>query len=167
MLTVTGRQVWLALRKDPDVAKYCAKAKRAIRLFAETTPEVLKDFLAEPVTVASLQRAQVAVFHYALKCHLGKALVKAQHGTTTSRRFQEGLIRRYEDSLVHMVNLGSVRAIDNIPRLLKESGMTERDFLRHPKPAGLSGETLRLYDEGKLTINDLLKLQPEVIIKCI
>jgi hypothetical protein len=72
-----------------------------------------------------------------------------------------GMMESTFSSLIEVLD----SVIKNIPEFLKSQGVTEAEMMAHPKSIGFKPNVLKKYTAGKLTIADLLELQPMVIIK--
>ena len=159
--TVLPQEVWNALLKHPEFASQPPTMKKALRPFVEATPMVLADLLDQPATVESLMKAKVAFMRYCVNNGFIEAAVKATPKAT--RSLFEGMEGMLKDALTTAISMAEAIAQD-VPSVLAQYDVTERDLLINPK-VGLTGKALSLYDKGKLTIGELLRLQPSIIVK--
>lgn len=158
---VQPNEVWEAVLKDPEFAAQPPAMKEALRPFVEATPRVLADVLDHPATLESLMKAKMAFLRYCLDNGFIEEAVKATPKAT--REMFDGM----EDTLKQLLD-GALKAVQevlqDVPAFLANYEITERDVLTNPK-VNLKGKALSLYDQGKLTVGDVLRLQPVIIIK--
>lgn len=159
--TVLPQEVWDALLKHPEFASQPPAMQKALRPFVEATPTVLADLLDQIVTVETLMKAKIAFLRYAVGNGFIEASVKAT--PKAQRDLFDGMVDMLKSALETAIDMLEEIAKD-VPGFLKENEITERDLLVNPK-VGLSGKALSLFDKGKLTIGELLRLQPSIIVK--
>lgn len=159
--SVQPQEVWEALEKHPEFASQPPAMKKALRPFVEATPTVLADLLDQPATVESLMKAKIIFLRYCVDNGFIEAAVKAT--PKAMRDLFDGVEDMLKSTLAAAIDMAEEIAQD-VPGLLVQYEMTERDLLTNPK-VGLAGKALSLYDKGKLTVGELLRLQPTIIVK--
>lgn len=156
-------QVWQGVLKDPETASQPDVMKQALRPFVEAIPKVLADLLDMAVTVESIMKAKIAFLRYCADNGFVKAIIAATPAESLWLIGAGTAASMLELALTAAISMAEQIAQD-VPVMLAQKGTTERELLASPK-VGLTGEALALYDKSKLTIGDLLRLQPMIIIK--
>ena len=155
----TPEEVWRALLTDREFASQPDAMKQILRPFVGALPTVLADLLDQPATVKTILTAKIAYMRYGFDNGLIEASVGAAPEALRGI-FEANDIKEMLQDAMQMIE----EIVKDIPGFLQQIGVTERDFLTNPK-VGLSGEALSLYDKGQLTIGELLRLQPILIVK--
>lgn len=158
---ITTAELMEVLGREPDYQEMLDGLKTAMEPFFEAIPGLLDSWLEDRVTLQTVLRAKVAFLRHALV----NGYVEACIGATPAELFgafgSDYMTKFLESQMGELVD-GFQSWIDNLMVMLVKHGVTEREGLLE---FGMSGETLSAYDEGTLTMNDLLRQQPMVILK--
>lgn len=165
MTTITGSEVMEALLMDAQYRLQPEQAMEVLRPYVEVMPEVLADLLDEPATFDSLMSARWRYMNYLLE---NGYIAKAVDAMPQEQLDFIGLDRDYlslkMERLLRVAMNGLSQVIGNVPELLSQQGVTEHQVMAGAN-VGLSPQMYRKYLSGTLTIGDILREQPGVIIK--
>ena len=164
MFKITGKAILAALMKDPEYSAQPESIRKAMEPFILAIPEVLKDSLAKKVDLATLMDAKIAFLRYCSENEYITKMVNAMPPKSFGFMDAEDVAGMMEGTFSTLIEVLS-DVIKNVPEFLKSQGVTEAEMMAHPKGVGLKPSVLKKYTAGKLTIADLLELQPMVIIK--
>lgn len=156
MSSPTGSQVWDAAVADPSCSSQMPEGsalREAIRPFFESAPTVLAEFLDRPLTLQVLADAKIAFLRYCL----GNGFVEKVGGAVGMsghlvKLMFKGLIEMWENIL------------KDVPAFLEAQGIMEEQVMLSPK-VGLNADNQKQYKAGTLTVADVLRTQPAVILK--
>lgn len=154
--SLTGAEVWAATVADPSFTEEVPEGdpmREVLRPFVEATPVVLADFLDKKATMETVVHAKLAFLKYCLKNGLVQKAADALGAMT-------GMLEQAFASVVSMLEA----SCENIPALLIQAGMTEEEAMLDPSMR-FNEASKQAYNAGTLTIGDLLRTQPTVIIK--
>ncbi len=160
---VQPKEVWDALQKHPEFAAQRFAMKKMLRPYIEATPTVLLDLLDKTATVETLMKAKIAFLRYCVANGFVKAAVAVTPAASLDLFGSDAAASMMESALSGAIDMAEEIAKD-VPGILEQYGMTERQLLTNPK-VGLAGKALKLYDQGKLTVGEILRLQPAIIVK--
>jgi hypothetical protein len=138
---VTGKEVYAALQNDPGF-RMAEDELGFLRPMVEDSPEILANLLDQPFTMENFLKAQIA-FKEAVINHAGTDEFVA-------------------DLLGAAVDLAR-DLIEEFPQALAEAGVPEEHVILGSQ-VGLWPPAAALYRAGTLTIGELLRIQPGVII---
>lgn len=125
----------------------------AVKPFIEAAPKALADFLNKTVTLRVLADTKIAFVRYCLD----NGFVEKMDGVTT---LGGELIKSLFEGVIEM--LGNV--MKDVPAFLQAHGVTEDQVMLGPK-VGLNAGNQAKYKAGKLTVAELLRTQPAVILR--
>lgn len=155
--TIDSKKAWTALSADPEFAAGVpASAQPHFKELVESLPERLGDLSGEPLTLASLARAKIAV----LKATVETGFLKKMAASMG----QPGMDAMMEAGIDLMLATFEEIA-GNADGWLGEQEIDEATFMSHPKGGRLNGPAMRAYRAGTLTVGGLLELQPLAIIQ--
>jgi len=162
--TVTGIEIWEHLATDVDVKCQPPSVQEAIKPFVMAAPEILRDLLNQKVTLESVMRAKLRFLHHCryfdYVCKIMDARPECSYGFFS----REEMTRALESILSLDIELAEKVASDT-NGFLRAQGVNELQLMKNPEGLGLRHDVLREYICGSLTISDLLRRQPEVIVK--
>lgn len=156
MSTLTGAQVWEASLADPSFVEQMPEGspvREAIRPFIEAAPKALAEFLDKTVTLKVLADAKIAFLRYCLGTGFTEKLGEAVG-------FGGGVIKSLLEGFIEM--LDGIQK--NVPAFLEEHGVTEEQVMLSSQ-VGLNADNQARYKIGNLTVADVLRTQPAVILK--
>ena len=153
--TITGAEVWSASLTDPAFAKELTEnsVRDTIRPFTEAAPVAIAEHLGKLFSLQSLVDAKISFL---------------QHNKINgyARKFSEVVDRseeRVTAQIDSVIDALSDIAID-IPDILEKCKFTEEQVILDER-TGLSCENQDLYRAGTLTVADVLRTQPVVILR--
>jgi hypothetical protein len=161
--TVSAQKIWEVLMKDKEFAAQPEPTLKATRPFIDAIPGILKDMLNVQATLSNLSKAKVAFLRYCLDHDYIKIMVDAMPDEALGFFDREDLPGMFESMLDLLID-SFEPLVENALAILKARGVTEDQLMTGPN-VGLSGKALKLYRAKKLTIADLLELQPGIIVK--
>jgi hypothetical protein len=164
MSQITGKQVLAALMKDPEYSAQPASVLAVTDPFMLGIPEALKDHLDNVVTLATLMDAKVAFLRYCVAGEYVKKVVAAMPEDSFGWMSAESAGEMMQGMMDQMVEM-LAEMVKDVPAFLEAQGITEEQMMAHPKGVALKPSVLKLYKAGTLTIADVLKMQPMVIVK--
>lgn len=149
MTTITPEQVWEAFLKDDVSTGQFDVVLAAIRPNIEALPVILADVLDVPVTLKVISEAKATFLSYCLEHSfigtMGKNLATYSQAAMSAN--------------IQMLQTTSA----DVPGYLRKFGMSESEYMLHDVVGiGLNDENRLLYQEGKLTIAQLLLTQPSM-----
>lgn len=153
MATITGQEVWEAVLVDQKFAAYPQEIQNVLRPFITASPEALASYLDKPVTLQGLAEAKIAFLRYCINDGLGEKMaqmVGMDPDTVTD------LLRSVMEMLEPFVS--------DLAQTLEEHGVTEEQVMLDGA-IGLNDANRKKYTEGTLTIEEILRTQPAVILK--
>ena len=161
---ITGRQILDALMQDSEYSAQPVSVREVMEPFMLAIPEVLKDHLDKTVTLATLMDAKIAFLRYCVANDFVKKVVGAMPeesfdwlDANSAASMMQGMMSQVVEMLAKVVK--------DAPAFLEAQGITEEEMMAHPKGVALRPDVFRLYKAGTLTIADVLKMQPTVIVK--
>ncbi len=152
----TAAQVWDAIQTDPGFAAEApadSPQREIIRPFIEGSVTALDSQLDTVVTLQTLADAKVAFLRYCLEHNLGRAMSNALG-------VSEGMLTMMLQRLVDMF----AQITSDMDAFLKENGITEDEVMAGPQ-IGLNATCKQKWQDGTLTIGELLLLQPAIILQ--
>ena len=161
---ITGQQVLTAIMKDSEYSAQPNTMLAAIEPFVLAMPDVLKDHLQNSVTLVSVMNAKIAFLRYCTDHEYVKTVVTAMPEGTLGWMDAESIISLIQDALSKTIVIAESVAKD-VPALLASQDIDEREVMVSSDGVGLGSKALKFYDTGKMTIGDLLLMQPMVIFK--
>jgi hypothetical protein len=164
MSQITGKSILTALMKDPEYSAQPESVRKAMEPFILAIPEVLKDFLDKKVDLSTLMDAKIAFLRYCSENEYITKMVDAMPSESFGLFEAKDVTNMMEGSFSALIEVLS-GIVKNVPGFLKSLGVTEAEVMALPKSIGFKPNVLKKYTAGKLTIADLLELQPMVIIK--
>lgn len=156
MSTLTGAEVWAATIADPKFQAEVPEGdvrREVIRPFIEAAPTALADFLEQPVTLKTLLESKVAFLRYCL-----------DNGFAQKVADQVGGMSALMEPVIEATIEGLVEMLTTIPEVLKAEGVSEDAVLQGPRIA-LNPSNFERYRSGTLTVEDVLRTQPGVILQ--
>ena len=156
MNSLTGAQVWDASLADPSFSSQMPEGspvREAIKPFIEAAPKALEELLDQPLTLQVLGDAKIAFLRYCL----GNGFVEKVGGAAGAGG---SLVKAMLEGVVE--TLAAMRM--DLPAFLKEHGVKEEEVMLSSE-VGLNGANQDDYKAGKLTVADVLRTQPGVILK--
>ena len=156
MTSLTSAQVWSASLADPKFASEMPEGSPTrviIQPFIEAAPTALAEFLDRPLTLKVFIDAKVAFLRYCLDNGFAEKMSDAVG-------FGGELVESALEAVIEML----AEVFKNVPAFLDERGITEEQVLLSPE-VGLNDENKALYKSGTLTVADVLRTQPAVILK--
>jgi hypothetical protein len=144
----TPEQIIGGLELDPIWLCQPEKVKQALLPFISTAPETLIEHLGKLVTVRTWAETKLAFLKHLLDGGYSEALCEIEKSGDQT----------IQNNIILMEQL-----LDGIEELMDLTGQTDRDILAGPS-VGLKGLALLMFDRRLLTIADLLKLQPMLLI---
>lgn len=156
-----GHQIWLALFSDPKIDSG-SQLMRVLQPFVESIPEALSNSLSDSVTASSLEATSILFARYCLENGLVRKVVDLIPPNELGYDGKETIVLTREGYLLQLI-VGRERKLSRLSQYMQEKGLTDSDIVL-PKIAGLSSEFVAKYQEGSLTILDLLLVQPRFII---
>lgn len=153
-MNVTADNVWNAVVQEPEFAMQPEEQKEVMKPFIEALPNVLQDELANEVTVESLLAAKIKFQRYCMKNGLITALCKVVPDAF------EGMMESIFEQVIDMLE----DIVADVPSFLEENGIDENIFLNLPQ-VGLNEQARKMYNEGNLTIGELLVTSPWTLLK--
>lgn len=158
---VTKEAVWARVNQDPAFAAQSEAVKNAVRPYFEALPEILADMLDQPVTFSRLFQARVRFIHYCFEHDFVRVAMAAMPEST----FQT-LNRTYYSNVIEGTLLSALKTAEEISRnagiFLQKHCTTRSKAMRSPF-VGMNETAQRLFLDKKLTIGQLLLVQPSVI----
>lgn len=155
MSMLTGIEVWTATLNDPDFATQIPEGplRDALRPFVEDSPKVLFVYLNQTLTLRVLIDSKVTFLRYCLENDLADTIgsISGISPEVVARGLREA-IQKF------------VKVFEDIPRLLEAHSVTEEQIMLSSK-IGLNVSNQGLYGAGTLTVAQVLRTQPSVIIK--
>lgn len=164
MSQITGKQILSALMKDPEYSAQPASVIEASNPFMLAIPEALKDHLDKIVTLATLMDAKIAFLRYCVANDYVKKVVSAMPEDSFGWMDADSMAEMMQNMMAQVVEM-LAEVVKDAPAFLEAQGITEEQMMAHPKGVALKPSLLKLYKAGTLTIADVLKMQPMVIIK--
>lgn len=186
MKPVTDEQIWAKLMKEEAFTSQAPAAVEATKPFILALPKELGKLLTKKVNLKNVCAAKLVFLRYLLaNGFVEKVFPLANMDVTKTTSEQAGNTKvevtekskTVGSSLLDEMMLATMRTsletlVGMLEELVKDTrGLkklagykTEREAFVDPK-IGLTGKALRLYDQKKLTIGDLLSLQPMIIVK--
>ena len=162
--TVTGIEIWEHLATDVDVKCQPPSVQEAIKPFVMAAPEILRDLLNQKVTLESVMRAKLRFLHHCRYfdyiCKIMDARPECSYGFFSREEMTRAL-----DSILSLDIEVAERITSDTAGFLRAQGVTELQVMKNPEGLGLRHGVLQEYICGSLTISDLLRMQPEVIVK--
>ncbi len=148
-----------ALRNDAFFRATIPNDQRPImEAFAAELPEVLRDYMALPVTTESLLKSKRAILAHVLEGDRLTTLLKKAMGVS-AYTLLGGMAKMALETMLQSID----EAASDIPSILKHLGTTEEEFMLSER-TNLSPENANKYRAGTLTIGDLVYTQPFVLI---
>lgn len=155
MATLTGQEVWEATLNDASFAKQMPEGplRDAIRPFVEKSPEILAAYLEKKVTLESFVQAKAAFIEYCLENGFADIMASAA-----------GMDSGFIKDLLGYAHKMFSELLKDVVKFLEEHGITEDQVILSAK-AGLNETNRELYKKEQLTIHELLRTQPGVILR--
>lgn len=157
MATLTGAEVWAAAIADPKLTSDLIEGsplREAFRPFVEAVPLALAKFLDQRVTLNALLGAKIAFVRHCLDHGFIEAMPLDAFGA--SRETMRGVLESVLGKAMEM--------LENLPGMLFSMEVSEEDVILGPR-VGLNPENQELYRAGNLTIEQVLRTQPSIILK--
>ncbi len=164
MSKITGKQILAALMKDPEYSAQPASVLAVTDPFMLAIPDALKDHLDKIVTLATLMDAKIAFLRYCVENDYVKKVVAAMPEDSFGWMDAKGVVEMMQGIMAQVVEI-LAEFVKDVPAFLESQGITEEQMMAHPKGVALKPNVLKLYKAGNLTIADVLKMQPMVIVK--
>jgi uncharacterized protein (DUF3820 family) len=164
MSKLKGSDVLKALMKDAEYSAQPEAVREAMQPFIEAIPEVLEGQLDAPVTLQSLMAAKFAFLRYCGDNQFISKVVAAMPEEALGWFDRDDLAGMMEGMFGQLLDLAE-SIMEDVEGFLASQGVTEAQIMQHPKGLGLNPEAFALYEAGRLTIGDILVLQPMVIVK--
>ncbi len=159
-MKVTGAEVWSMLLADPEVTAQLpegSQIREAFRPFVEASPVVLANLVDERMTFQVLVNAKIKFFRYCLNNGYVDKMAAAS-GMGDGGMFG-GMFADLLEGVVEMLE----DMASDIPVILQEQNVTEEQVMLSPQ-VGLNAANKKLYQAGTLTVADVLRMQPAVIL---
>ena len=154
--TVTGPEVWAAMLVDPAFAAQVpegSEVRRVVQECTEKAPKVLATLLGERVTFKVLVNAKLTFMRYLLDSGFISKMAEA------SGMGDDRLIYTLERLVEEFAMI-----FEDVPGILQAAGVTEEQVMLHPQ-VGLTVVNQDAWRAGTLTVADLLRTQPLVILR--
>lgn len=159
--SVLGEQVWEAYQQALRHDRARDLERKIMQPLVMAAPEVLADFLPQPLTMKTYLGARLAFMDYCIGMDIFEQIVEAAEELTG--RHQEEFAERVE-RVFDRKQLELQAILNDIPGYLARRGMSEHDYM-FDENIDLSTENLPKYFEGTLTVRELLLTQPGIILK--
>ncbi len=164
MPKITGKQVLSALMNEPEYSTQPASVLAVTDPFMLAIPDVLKDHLDKIVTLATLMDAKITFLRYCVANEYVKKVVAAMPEDSFGWLDAKEAAEMMQGMMAQVVEL-LAEVVKDAPAFLESQGITEEQMMAHPKGGALRPNVFKLYKAGTLTIADVLKMQPMVIVK--
>lgn len=161
---ISGSDVFDRLFQDPKTPTMPAAVAEAARPYIVYLPELLADSLATPLTLDALMAAKMKFMRHLVDSNYIKDVVAAMPEDSLSWYTREDLgvmMQEMMETLMPMVEQLTNRL--DMQALLEAAGLTEEEALMSPK-LGMGPELAAMYREGTATLEDVLRLQPGLIV---
>lgn len=163
MADFSVEKMWKALMRDPETAKTPKAMLDAVKdPFFMKVPQILAEYLEQPVTLESITLAKLAWLRYCSDNGYIKAAIDAAPEGSFGFFSNEAMAEMMASMFAQLIEMAE-KLSKSVPAILKAQGITEDQLLASPN-VGFSPGTLALYRSGKLTIAQLLERQPAVIL---
>lgn len=159
----TGK-IWKAVLADAEFTSGMPESAHApFRELVDALPAALEGHLDKPVTLASLMEAKLVMVEHMLDTGFVEKFIAALPEDALPASPGE-MAAMLKDGFRTM-RMPLMEMIHNTAAFLRQTGMTERQILAHPKGGHFSAATLKAYDDGALTLRTLLETQPWTLLK--
>lgn len=156
MTTLTGNDVWNATIADPafaDEMPVGSPIRDAIRPFIEGSVVALDVHLGDNVSLQVITTCKMKFLRYCLENNFGAVIGEVME---MEADIFTGLFEQLLDMLESMTK--------DVSTFLSENGVTEEQVMRSSQ-VGLNPTMLAQWEAGTLTVTDILRFQPSVILK--
>lgn len=153
-------QIWESLNRNRKFKAIPPELKKVLRPFVMLIPRIYKKELDELVTLGSLRKARFNFLRYCVENGISQSFADA----TPDDRL-DGLTRGQMSRIIERDLLGAVVDLENLAKNPSPLSDSEIEEIMLSPEIGLYRKTRRLFKQGKLTLKDLLLLQPMLLIK--
>jgi len=161
--TVTGSEIWERVARSPDVTCQPYKVQEVTKSFIMAVPDILKDLLNQKVTLETVMKARLRFLHHCRYFNYSRKILDAKPECSYGYFSREETSRAIEDTLCSDIELAEIVLCDPAA-FMRRQNATELEIMQNPGGLGLRNDVLKKYVCGTLTISDLLRMQPEVIV---
>lgn len=161
------KKVWKALQTDPAFFTTVPEGqpRTIFEQITENLPTVFGDTLDQQISIDSLLRAKLAFLRHMSSNGLMTRLVKSY---PTELLIHSGmpveLLCELANEALQLLLSQFEEMIEDVPEMLKSTGLTEAQALAHPKMGKLSTAAMQEFHEGTLTLGRLLELCPYAVL---
>ena len=160
---LVGSSVVQSFKRDFAFNFVSAETQKALEPFALELPNVIGEYLEQPLGLGNFLKAKIAFLKYQLENGWFEALVASY-----SEKQLQGLSR---DKMTEIIKNGfseQLKVVETIAAnpeaYLQEQGVSEEAFLSNPHFMRLNLVTRELQKTGQLTIRALVEFQPSLLI---
>lgn len=163
MSQLTGQQVLTVLMKDPDYLILPESIRKVMEPFILATPNILKVNLNKQVNLSVLMDSKLKFFRYCQKNEFITQLLKALPEDYLNGLKREVVYEATKGQIAQLISFLN-HVAKHTSLFLATSSLTEMQMMAHPC-LSLKPEVLLQYQSRRLTIANLLLLQPSSIVK--
>lgn len=158
---ITGQEVWESLVEDPAMQgqEYLYPV---LEPMVKEIPNLLADDLQKPVSVETLIRGRLKFVKYCLDHSFVQNAVDAMPDEAFGFFDKDDMAGMMEETLKSLVEM-SEEILEDVTDFLEQHGVTDEQVVLAPK-TGLDAAMRKRYKQGGMTMEDLLRGQPGVII---
>jgi hypothetical protein len=162
---VTGKEIWAAAEKDPELMESVFQHKKPRAIFQDYIENdllvAIGDILDKPANIENVLDVKIAYIKNTLETGLMSRLIEAVPQEVLGFFTAGSLLEMVTDMLLQAIEILGPIAKD-VPAFLKENGVSDKFLYEQLK---FSPENIAMAIGNKLTIGDLLISQPAVILK--
>ena len=164
ILSVSGDEVLAALMTDSEYAGQPPAVLAAMEPFVRELPNLLADDMEKPVNLTVLMGAALKYHRYCAENGLLHEVAKF-----LPEELADGLGAQKLEEMLKGANESFRRFLENlvadVQKFLDSRRISEEIMMAHPQGIGLNHALLEKYHAGSLTLADVLREQPIVIVK--
>ncbi len=154
----TPEQIFGGLGLDPAWEKLPETVKQAMSPYISAIPQTLAAHLDKPVTVRTWAEARLAYLKHLLAYGYAEALCDCEQSENQTPDFVRSQEQALRDSIILLEQL-----LEGVEEVMDLTEQTDHDILTGPS-VGLRGLARLMFERRLLTIADLLKLQPLLLL---
>lgn len=159
--TVTKEEILRALEADPDFLCQPAASQAVWREFLIHTPEILASILSRPLDIDVFFQVKALFFEQLISGDLPKKLLDSMPASSFMVISKSSALRQLTQKLKQA--LGMFKHVVKDPEsFLRDYGVTEEHLIGG---LGLRADLMSQYKARTLTVADLLRAQPYVLVK--
>ncbi len=161
MENLTGDLVWKVLSEDPRTEKIAGLP--ILEPYVKALPEILKSVLEEKVTMATYMKARILYYRY-----LSTEGVATKQIALIPKQLLQGKDRNQIAAEAEKAMIKAIAAMEaiipHVPQILIAKRITENEYFTTAKGINLKSLAAAKYNNGTLTIGDLLMIDPYVLV---